>query len=62
MYRDYQLETDADFDNALLFQLNVIVWQQGEIIDGGKVERFTDTSVRINEANFFRFACEFKVC
>jgi hypothetical protein len=56
------LRTSADFDNAMMFQLNVIVWQDGEIIDyGGNIESFTDASIRINDCHYFRTSCEFKV-
>jgi hypothetical protein len=59
---DSILRTSADFDNAMIFQLNVIVWQQDEIIEyGGKIESITDASVQINECHFFRATCEFKI-
>jgi hypothetical protein len=56
------LRTSADFDNAMMFQLNVVIWQDDEIIDyGGKIESNTDASVRINECHYFKATCEFKV-
>jgi hypothetical protein len=49
------LKTDADFDNALFFQLRIIVWQQGEIIDyGGKIVANTEESVHINDGKILK--------
>jgi len=56
------LRTSADLDNAILFRLNVSVWQDGQIVDyGGYLESFSDYSVKINGARYFRALCEFRV-
>jgi hypothetical protein len=56
------LRTSADFDNAMLFGLDISVWQQGEIIDyGGKIVGNTEESVHINDGRYLKIACEFKV-
>lgn len=63
MYKSgHPLHTAADFDNAMFFALNVIVWQNDSIIEyGGKIESHTDDSVRINDGKYLKATCEFKV-
>lgn len=63
MYKSGQpLHTSADIDNAMYFALNVIVYQAGEIIDyGGRIESQSQHSVRINDGNYLKATCEFKV-
>jgi hypothetical protein len=63
MYKiGFTLKTDADFDNAIFFGLNIAVWQKDEIIDyGGVIEFHTDHSVKINDAYFLKAYCQFKV-
>lgn len=59
---NYILKTDVDFDNAMLFGVNVSVWQKGEIIDyGGKIVANTKDSVHINDGKYLKAVCEFKV-
>ncbi len=53
---------DVDFDNAMLFQMRVEVWQDGKIIDyGGIIEKHTESSVTINGGKYLKTVCEFKV-
>jgi hypothetical protein len=56
------LRTSADFDNAMLFELNVEVWQDGHILNyGGIIDKVTENTVRINDAYYFISVCAFKV-
>jgi hypothetical protein len=56
------LRTSADLDNAMLFSLNISVWQQGEIIDyGGKIVGHTEGAVHINDGRYLKAVCVFKV-
>lgn len=56
------LTTDADFDNAIMFQLPIIVWLKNEVLDyGGTVQKFNDDAVMINEVYFMRDSCTFRV-
>jgi hypothetical protein len=55
------LLSDADFDNAMFFGVDVIVWQHGEIIDyGGKITKHTNVSVYIGEGYFIKKNCLIK--
>ncbi len=59
---NYILKTPVDFDNAMLFGVNISVWQQNEIIDyGGKITANTVYSVDINDGKYLKSVCEFKV-
>jgi len=56
------LRSEADFDNAILFQIKVIVWQQDKILDyGGTIEHHTHDSVYINGIYYLKATCEFRV-
>lgn len=56
------LHHPADFDNAMFFGLTIRVLQQGEIIEnGGTINKHSDTAVKINDAYFLKWKCEFKV-
>lgn len=56
------LRTDADFDNAILFALNVEVWKDGKLIDeGGLIKMFNDTRVHIRHGLYPRSVCVFIV-
>ena len=63
MYKKNQvLTTSADFDNAIMFQIQVAVWQNGEILDyGGIIELNSDESVKIQGNYYFKMNCEFRV-
>jgi hypothetical protein len=56
------LRTTADFDNAILFGLNIEVYQQNEPIDrGGIIKSHTEDSVTIDGAKFLKAVYAFKV-
>jgi hypothetical protein len=55
------LTNPADFDNAILFQLHVEVWQQGEIIGRGIIKYHTDLTVAIDQDMYLKQNCEFRV-
>lgn len=59
---NYILKTPVDFDNAMLFGIDISVWQKGEIIDyGGKIIENLPNSVCMNGGRYMKEACEFKV-
>jgi hypothetical protein len=56
------LNTDADLYNAMLFTLNVAVYQGGESLDDwGVITKLTEQTVMIDGGYFFRETCEFRV-
>lgn len=44
----HELRTADDFKTAFLRQLPVEVWQDGELIDSGPIEKHIKNAVRIN--------------
>jgi hypothetical protein len=61
-YRNQILYNPADFDNAILFQLTVSVWQNGELLDnGGVIELNKEGSVKINGSYYLKINCEFRI-
>jgi hypothetical protein len=53
---------NAEFDNAIYFQLNVEVWQKGEPIDrGGVIKDHSDMSVKFEDGYFLKEVCDFRV-
>jgi hypothetical protein len=63
MYRSgNKLSTPADFDNAVLFQLNVEVWQEKEPIDrGGFIKNHSDIWVKFEDGYFLKDNCVFQI-
>ncbi len=62
MEKNYVLKNPADFDNAILFQTPVQVWQNGEIIEyGGIIEEHGIGSVKIQGNYYLKSTCEFRV-
>lgn len=56
------LHSPADFDNAMFTGANVIVWQNGEIIDyGGPIQKYTEEAVYIQDGYFLKALCTFKI-
>jgi hypothetical protein len=55
------IKTDADFENCILFQIPLDVWFEGEVEYGGIVEKYTNDSVKINGAYYFRENCVFRI-
>ncbi|MFD0682426.1 MULTISPECIES: hypothetical protein [unclassified Paenibacillus] len=57
-----QLNSPADFDNAMFLGVPVTVYQESEIIDyGGVIEKHTEDCVYINGGHFIKENCQFKV-
>jgi hypothetical protein len=52
-------ELDTDFQRSITFQRNIEVWIAGELDTVGKVESYTDDSVKIDGKQFMRENCEF---
>jgi hypothetical protein len=50
---------DTDFQRSMIFQRNIEVWIDGELDTVGKVEKFTDDSVKIDGAYYLRENCKF---
>lgn len=63
MYKTGQLlRTEADFDNAMFFDLPVEVWWKGQKYDtGGKVCEHTPMSVSLGDRYYPKKHCEFRV-
>jgi len=58
----YILDTDEKFGSAQANNLNVCVYQQGQLISyGGPIQEYDDIAVKINGSYFMRRNCEFKV-
>jgi ABC-type cobalamin/Fe3+-siderophores transport system ATPase subunit len=56
------LRSLADFDNAQISGVNVMVLQNGKIIDyGGPIEKLSDNAGYINGGYFLKENCEFRV-
>lgn len=56
------LQHEADFDNAMFFGLPVKVIQQGELIEpGGAIVKHSHDAVKIGDAYFLKWKCEFRV-
>lgn len=50
-----KLITDADFDNAILFGLNIKIYQQGKPLDPGEtIESHSEEAVKINGCYFLK--------
>jgi hypothetical protein len=50
---------DTDFQRSIIFQREVEVWIDGELDTVGKVESYTDDSVKIDGKHFMRENCKF---
>jgi hypothetical protein len=50
---------DTDFQRSMTFQRNIQVWIGGELDTVGKVEKFTEDSVKIDGKHFMRENCKF---
>lgn len=59
---NYILMSPADFDNAILFGVNISVWHEGKIVDyGGKIIANTNDFAHINDGKYAKSTYEFKV-
>ncbi|OMG49588.1 hypothetical protein BK140_10220 [Paenibacillus macerans] len=51
---------DADFQRAIIFQRDLEVWIAGELDTVGKIESFTNDSVKMADGNhYLRMNCKF---
>jgi hypothetical protein len=50
---------DTDFQRSISFQRNIEVWIDGVLDTVGKIEAFTDDSVKIDGKLFMRENCKF---
>jgi FKBP-type peptidyl-prolyl cis-trans isomerase 2 len=50
---------DTDFQRSISFQRNIEVWIDGELDTVGKIEKFTDDSVKIDGNHYLRENCKF---
>ncbi|AOZ93610.1 hypothetical protein [Paenibacillus crassostreae] len=50
---------DTDFQRSISFQREIEVWLDGELDTVGKVESFTDETVKIDGSYFIRENCKF---
>jgi hypothetical protein len=50
---------DTDFQRSITFQRYIEVWIDGELDTVGKVESFTDDSVKIDGSSYLRENCKF---
>jgi hypothetical protein len=50
---------DTDFQRSISFQRNIEVWNAGVLDTVGKVELYTDDSVKIDGKHFMREDCNF---
>lgn len=57
------IKNSADFDNAILFELKIEVWQNKQAIGyAGVIESHTNDSVSfLNETKYLKITCEFRV-
>jgi hypothetical protein len=53
------LKDNGDFQRAIVFQRDVEVWLDGEQDTVGKIEAFTDETVKINGSYYVREVCQF---
>jgi hypothetical protein len=59
---EFLLSSDDHLQEAMQNQTEVIVWQNGNIIDdGGTIERITDGAVWINGGCYLKIYCKFSV-
>ncbi|MFD2670285.1 hypothetical protein [Marinicrinis sediminis] len=57
-----RLQTDADFENAVLFKSRVAVLQYGMTVDyGGVIQSLDAEYVKINERYYQKASYEFRV-
>lgn len=56
------LDTPEKFGTAMVTQLHVAVYQQGELISfGGPIQDYSSIAVKINNSYFMIKSCEFRV-
>lgn len=55
------LSTLAHLEAAQHNQSHVSVWQAGELLESGPIQRITDIAVTINGADYLLTVCEFRL-
>lgn len=55
-----RLMTDADFENAILFQTKVEVYFAGELDARGVIEEYSEVAVKVMGNLYMRSNCEFR--
>ncbi|QGQ95241.1 hypothetical protein EHS13_10250 [Paenibacillus psychroresistens] len=56
------LKTDADFDNAILNAVEVMVTQYGSQLGRGQILSHSLHSVKLTSSYFFKDGSEFTIC
>jgi hypothetical protein len=63
MYRSgYQLKTDVDFDNAIIFRLIISITQQDMHVGSGFIKSHNSEVVYLSNFAVSKKLCEFKIC
>jgi hypothetical protein len=63
MYKSgYLLQTDADFDNAIIFRLIISITQRGMHIGSGFIKSHNSEVVILSNLVVSKAQCEFKIC
>ncbi|MDB5054404.1 MAG: hypothetical protein JWM44_2454 [Bacilli bacterium] len=63
MYRSgYQLKSDVDFDNAIIFHLIISITQQDMHIGSGYIKSHNSEVVTLADVTVSKELCEFKIC
>lgn len=58
----YQLKTDVDFDNAIIFRLIISITQQDMHVGSGFIKSHNSEVVYLNQFAVSKKLCEFKIC
>jgi hypothetical protein len=55
------LETDSDFDKAILLGVEISVTQYGALLGSGRIMYHTYHSIKLVNAYYFKDGCEFTI-
>jgi hypothetical protein len=58
----YRLQTDVDFDNAIIFRLIISITEQDSHIGSGYIKSHNSELVYLNKFAVSKKLCEFKIC
>jgi hypothetical protein len=61
-HHGYQLQSEADFDNAIFFGNVVSITLEGEHVGSGRILAQSRHVITTANANYYKKACEFTVC
>ena len=50
---------DTDFQRSITFQRNIEVWVEQKLVITGRVESFTEETIRVDGNEYRRDSCEF---